>query len=104
MKMVELQTKTAKQRQSLENKAKFKRSVYTCARNIAPDMMVSSRAASLIEQDGNDFVEGLVSKAMEFALSSHTKKLEAAHLLSALSSNPEYLIKITPHPTAVSLS
>jgi hypothetical protein len=111
MKMVTLQTKTGKHTQHVDNEAKFNRGVYTCARNINPEMRVGRDGASLIYQEGNDFISGIVSTAMCIALASgknrrgsSSRKLEARHILAALSSNPDYLAKITPHPPVVSVS
>jgi hypothetical protein len=109
MKMVALQTKTGKQRQEVENMAKFNRGVYTCVRNINPEMRVGKDGASLIEHAGNEFARDIVSTAMAIALAaapsgggrSSIRKLEAKHVLAALETNPEYLSKITPHPPMV---
>lgn len=110
--MVALQTRTAKQRQWIENEAKFNRGVYTCARNINPEMRVGKDGASLIYQEGNNFISEIVSKAMCITLASSPsgrakggslKRLEAKHILATLSSNPEYLAKVTPHPYVVSV-
>ena len=110
MKMVALQMRTAKQKQEVENEAKFNRGVYTCARNINPEMRVGKDGASLIYQEGNDFISDIVSKAMCITLASgegkkgaSSRRLEAKHILATLSSNPEYLAKITPHPPIVSV-
>ncbi|MHA1682710.1 MAG: hypothetical protein ACTSUE_17355 [Promethearchaeota archaeon] len=109
MKMVALQTKSGKQRQEVENMAKFNRGVYTCVRNINPEMRVGRDGASLIEQAGNEFARNIVSTAMAIALAaapsgkkkSSIRKLEAKHVLAALETNPDYLAKITPHPPMV---
>lgn len=110
MKMVALQMRTAKQKQEVENEAKFNRGVYNCARNINPEMRVGKDGALLIYQEGNDFISDIVSKAMCITLASgegkkgaSSRRLEAKHILATLSSNPEYLAKITPHPPMVSV-
>lgn len=109
MKMVALQTKSGKQKQEVENAAKFNRGVYTCVRNINPEMRVGRDGASLIEQAGNEFTRDIVCAAMAIALATapsgkkkgSIRKLEAQHILAALETNPKYLAKITPHPPMV---
>lgn len=100
--MIELQTKNAKSGQRVENLTKFRRSMFTCFRNMVPSGQIGSDAAAIVYEDVNKYGSSLVSKALEFAFASgrKEKKITVDHLISALSTDKSLLAGITPHSTS----